>query len=52
MLTVVAGVALLLVGVAGMTGQWPVSTLANAWLFEDKPSLRQALESGGADKRT
>lgn len=53
LLNAVAGAALLLVGIADVTGQWPVSAFANAWLFEDKTYLRQALdaESGGAHKQ-
>ena len=53
MLNAIAGAALLIAGIADVTGNWPVSAVANAWLFEDKTYLGQAMESesGGAHKQ-
>jgi len=51
LLNAVAGAALLVLGIADVSGHWPVSAYANAWLFEDKAYLGQATESDRARKQ-
>jgi immunity protein 17 of polymorphic toxin system len=43
LLNAVFGVALLIVGIADVSGQWPVSAFLNAWLFNDASYVEEYL---------
>lgn len=38
-----AGIALLFVGIADVSGQWPVSAFLNAWMFDDPSYVQEYL---------
>ncbi len=43
LLNAVAGAGLLFVGIADVSGQWPVSPFLNAWLFDDSSFIEEYL---------